>query len=103
MARPRTISEPGIYQMTAAENHADVCPEPSLSAGLSKTLIDDSPRHAQNEHARLNPDRQDDEAQVLDIGTAAHALLLEGDTGVVVIEASDYRTKLAREARDAAR
>jgi hypothetical protein len=43
------------------------------------------------------------DAQVFDIGTVAHALLLEGDDRAAVIDAEDWRTKAAKEARDAAR
>ena len=39
----------------------------------------------------------------MDTGAIAHALLLEGENIAVVIDAPDYRTKAAREARDAAR
>lgn len=38
-----------------------------------------------------------------DIGTAAHSLILEGDTsGVVIVDAPDWRTKAAKEAKDEA-
>jgi hypothetical protein len=40
----------------------------------------------------------------MDIGSIAHALLLEGDEScIAVIDADDYRTKVAQQERDAAR
>lgn len=40
----------------------------------------------------------------MDIGTIAHRVLLEGhERGIAVIDANDWRTKAAKEARDAAR
>src|SRR3989304_5411057 len=36
-------------------------------------------------------------------GRPAHAYLLEGESGFAIIEAADWRTKAAKEARDAAR
>lgn len=46
----------------------------------------------------------DEHKKVYDVGTLAHALILEGsmDHLIVEVDADDYRTKAAREARDAA-
>lgn len=95
--------KPGIYTMPAAEYHADPCPAPSLSSSIAKLLCDSSPAHARVAHPRLNPECADDEAEHFDIGTAAHAILLEGEAAVAVIDAKDWRTNAAKEARDAAR
>lgn len=44
--------------------------------------------------SRLNPNRPKDESREMDIGTAAHALLLEGSrAGIVAINPNDYPTK----------
>lgn len=85
----------GIYQMTMQEYLA----LPALSSGVAHTLISASPLHArfeqQNERAANS---------AMDIGEYAHAMLLEGGhAGLVVIEADDWRTKAAKEQRDAAR
>lgn len=96
--------EPGIHDnIAAADYHADPCPEPSLSSSIAKLLCLQSPRHAWQAHARLNPAAVSADDERFDIGTAAHALLLEGDGGVEIIDAGDWRTKVAKEARDAAR
>jgi hypothetical protein len=98
-----THLKPGIYTISAAEYHADPCPKPSLSSSIAKLLCDSSPAHARVAHPRLNPDCVDEEAEHFDIGTAAHAILLEGEAAVAVIDAKDWRTNAAKEARDAAR
>jgi len=97
------ISTPGIYAITAEEYHLDVCPSPSLSASIIKSLVNESPLHAWTKHPRLNPNVEREEAKHFDIGTLSHALLLEGRDVAVVIQAENYRTKLAQEARDSAR
>ena len=98
------IDVPGIYQIGAAEYHRDpVGPAPSLSASIAHILLNQSAWHAWFAHPRLNPayERQDDER--FDLGTAAHAYLLEGESGFAIIQAPDWRTKLAKDARDDAR
>ncbi len=98
----KRISEPGIYDILAAEYHADPCPQPSLSASIAKILVDRTPAHAWIAHPRLNPAFESDEDRGFDLGSAAHAIVLEGGEKVKIIEAENYRTKEAREARDAA-
>lgn len=105
MAKVTTAAalEPGIYDMPADRYHRDPCPEPSLSSSIAKLICLSSPAHAREAHPRLNPDAVNDEAEHLDIGTAAHAVLLEGQAAVTIIDANDFRTNAAKEARDAAR
>lgn len=95
--------KPGIYTMPEADYHADPCPAPSLSSSIAKILLAQSPLHAWHAHPRLNPDFKPEESEAFDLGKAAHALLLEGDDRMQVIDAENYRTKAAQEARDAAR
>lgn len=103
MIETPAIVDPGVYTMSRAAYHADPCAEPSLTSSIVKLLCLSSPAHAREDHPRLNPARVRDEAEHFDIGTAAHALLLEGDAGVAVVDAPDWRTKAAQQARDAAR
>ena len=52
----------------------------------------------------LNPLRTREESSIMDVGTLAHAVLLEGGHGgLVIVDAEDWRTKAAKEARDRAR
>lgn len=90
-------------RMKAAEYHADPAPVPSLSSSIAKLLLYRSPLHAWMAHPKLNPDYRPEESSRFDLGSAAHALLVEGADNMAVIEADDWRTKVAKEARDAAR
>lgn len=99
-----TITKPGLYPaLSAADYHADPCPAPSLSSTIAKLLCLSSPLHAQLAHPRLTPDAPRGDAEAYDIGTAAHAVFLEGTNVVSVVDADDWRTKAAREQRDAIR
>lgn len=97
-----TALEAGIHQISADVYHADPGAQPSLSASIAHTLLARSPQHAWWEHPRLNPMRRPRASGTLDNGTAAHALLFEAQKPVIV-DADDWRTKAAREARDEAR
>ncbi|HYR45035.1 MAG TPA: hypothetical protein VER98_18535, partial [Terriglobia bacterium] len=97
------LDTPGIYTISADEYHADCCPTPSLSASIATILIQQSPLHAKSAHPRLTENPVREEERHLDLGRLCHALMLEGDDIAVVIEADNYRTRAAQEARDAAR
>ena len=92
----------GIHQMPAAEYHADPCPAPSLSSSIINVMLGQSPKHAWTAHPKLNPNYHPDDDEKFDLGTAAHAYLLEGVTGVKIIQAQDYRKAGARLVRDQA-
>lgn len=86
----------------------------ALSSGIINILLQQSPRHAWFD-SPLNPDRPESESGVADIGTLAHACLLEGGTSrLACIDPEDYPSKTGgvpkgwtnnaiREARDIAR
>jgi hypothetical protein len=96
--------KPGLYTMPAAEYHADPAPAPSLSNSLIRCLLDLTPRHAWLQHPRLNPHFVPFNGEgKFDAGTVAHAMLLEGEDVCQVIDAGDWRTNAAKDARDAAR
>lgn len=95
------VTEPGFYAMTAAQYHADPCPEPSLSSSIAHKLVDDTPLHARRCHPRLNPELVADEAEHFDTGTAAHLILLEGVNRVRIVDGvDDWRTNAAKDKRD---
>lgn len=99
-----TVDGPGIYDgMPPEQYHSDPAPEPSLSSSIAKLICLSSPLHARHQHPRLNPATVEDSAEHFDIGTVAHAVLLEGEAAVEVIHANDFRTNAAKEQRDAAR
>lgn len=93
----------GVFQIPAALYHADPCPEPSLSASIIKLICLDSPAHAWAAHPRLNPQFAQENGEHFDIGTAAHAVLLEGEAAVQIIDAPDWRTNAAKASREMAR
>jgi hypothetical protein len=98
------ITEPGIYQIPLVEYIADPAPEPSVSSSIAHALITASPIHAFVQHPRLNKGVIDHGSTKMDLGTVVHGIVLEGDESrLVIVEADDWRTKVARETRDAAR
>jgi hypothetical protein len=100
-----SIDTPGIYaDIPEDEYHADPCEEPSLSRSVIKMLISKSPAHIAHCHPKLNPNPQPEKSESkFDLGTACHALLLEGEDKAEIIDAADWRTAKAKESRDEAR
>ena len=97
------ITEPGFHAATAAAYHADPCPAPSLSATIARRLLKQSPLHAWHHHPRLNPVGTDDDTNdAATAGTILHALLLGKGSDLAVIDAPDFRTAAARQAKQAA-
>lgn len=91
------VTEPGIYQLDETAYHADPTPSGSLSVSGAKTLLRDPARYQwERSHGRPNK-------TAFDLGTLAHALILRGgDNRIRVIDAYDWRTKAAQDARKAA-
>lgn len=95
----------GIHPHIDAETyHNDPCEAPSMSAHDAEAVLTRSPAHAWHGHPRLNPDHQPAEPTAAqEEGTALHALLFERQDRVERVEAADWRTKAAQDARKAAR
>ena len=81
----------GIYAgISNAKYHAD----PALGSTSLKTLATRTPAHYQ--HDKAHPKSSD----AFTLGTAAHSLILEGDTsGIVVVQADNWLTKDAKAAK----
>jgi transcriptional regulator of met regulon len=100
-----------ILDVTPGEYHKDPCATPSLSSTTAHKLVSESPLHAwaahpRNEDAQLdedNTDDADDDTEATRNGSLVHTLLLGKGSDIEVIEADSFRTKAAREARDAAK
>ena len=75
----------------------------AFSSGLARTLLTDSARPVWTKCAWLNPAFVEEESETFDLGDASHAYVLEGQDAFAIIDAPDWRTKAAREARDDAR
>lgn len=95
----------GLHRIPAAQYHSDPAPQPSLSSSVANTLVSRSPHHAWTEHPRLNPNWKPSEASdKMDYGSAVHSMLLEKDTdSLAIVDATDWRTKAAQQAREDAR
>lgn len=86
---------PGIFKLKMGE----YLKLSALSSGLVHTLLSASPAHAR--HEMEHP--VEDPSAASDFGTAVHDAVLEGVDRIVAIDAPDWRTKAAKEARDLAR
>lgn len=96
------IVEPGVYEIPAEEYHADPVPGGSLSSSEVRRLLPPScPKLFR--HYKDHPEARTT-TKALDFGSAAHALVLEGDESPIVpVDADSYRTNAAKEQRDIAR
>lgn len=95
------ITMPGVYNLTSEEYHADPVPERlggSLSASGAKKLL------PPNCPAIFDYERHHGRAPktAFDFGHAAHELVLGVGAGLVAVDATDWRTKAAKEAKEAA-
>lgn len=74
---------------------------PLLSASAAWTLLTQSPEHAALAHPKLGG-AGSESSRAQDEGSVLHALLLGSGPAVHVVRADSFRTKAAREERDAA-
>ena len=103
------ITAPGLfYDMDSAAYFADPCLTPSLTQSVAKILIEQSPLHARQAHPRLaHPvDGDEDNAEKYDkakaIGNAAHAIMLKRGKKIAIIDAPNFTSKPAKEAKQQA-
>jgi len=93
-----------LINIDAVDYHDDnIEDRPSLSASLIHILCTKSPAHAWAAHPKLNPNYERVYDVKFDIGTAVHALMLEGDDVVRLVNYPDWRTNAAKDERDQAR
>lgn len=93
-----------LRDVSHADYHLDNLPgAPHLSRSIALTLLTRSPRHAWCLHPKLGGQRQADDSEATDGGSLLHSLLLGEGPLVRVVEANDWRTKAAQQARDQAR
>ena len=97
-----TPIEPGLFEVAIDDYHRDPCPTPSLNNSLIPYLLQ-CPAKARARHPRLNPAARPDESRKMDMGSVCHKIRLGRGREIHVIDADNYRTKAAQEARDAAR
>lgn len=95
-----TITEPGVYpELDEAGYHADPVPAGSLSSGGARTLIEPG-GPAKYDYARRHP--RTTSTKPFDLGHAVHTETLGVGAPLAVVDAADWRTKAAREAKTAA-
>lgn len=99
---PNETILPGIFDISEDAYHSDPCDEPSLSSSLAKLLLSKSPAHARLAHPKLNPDRKEINNKMFNLGKAAHKMILGKGSEFEIIPFSDFKTKVAQEARDQA-
>lgn len=97
-----TLAVNSFHRLDAATYHADPCDTPSLSSSIAKILVDQSPKHAYLAHPKLGGHHWDPTASQ-DTGSLIHALMLGESAPIVVVDAKDFKTKAAQEARDEAK
>jgi PDDEXK-like domain of unknown function (DUF3799) len=93
-AEPIVITEPGVYQLTDAEYHADPVEGGSLSSTGARRLLD-CPAKFEYERANGRPPKKE-----FDHGHAAHKLVLGDGPEIVVVDADSWRTAAAKKTRD---
>jgi hypothetical protein len=95
LAEPTQITTPGVYNLPLDVYLADPVPAGSLSSsGARKLLPPNCP--ARYRYEREHPPTPKPE---YDLGHAAHLHALGAGPDLVVVDAADWRTKAAREAR----
>lgn len=92
------ITEPGLYEIDADTYHRDPVEGGSLSSGGARKILDTCP--ARFKYERDNPPPATEQ---MEIGTAAHKLVLGVGPELVRVDAKDWRTRKAQDARDEAR
>ena len=80
----------------------DPAPSPSLTSSLVRDLLQTAPRKVWENCARLNHHYRAQHKGIFDLGSAAHAQFVGEGAEIVVVDAADWRTKAAKEARAAA-
>jgi len=95
--------EQGFYPGVSHEAYHADCAPISLSASIAHKLVSQSPLHAWHAHPRLGGAEREPPTREMDEGALVHALMLGAGPEIVPVDADDWRTKAAKEAREAAR
>jgi hypothetical protein len=89
---------PGVYEIDRLLYHADgLSDRPTLSASVAKVLLAQSPLHARECHPKLRRFEPEPAEPKFDVGTACHALFLEGNANVCIVPYDNWRTAAAKE------
>lgn len=95
------LKPPYLFRYSEKEYFADPCERPSFTQSTAKTLLSRSPFHAWTFHPRFGGYKRQ-ATDEMNKGSLIHTMLLGVGKEIVAIEADNYRTKAAQEARDEA-
>ena len=91
--------EPGFYRETDTEYYGGhLCPDEPLSQSTARVMLAQSPLHARH----LLDAGSGRATNGMDFGTAVDVMLTGRPEDVIRVDAADWRTKAARDAREAA-
>lgn len=97
MSKKFTIEQPGVYDIPEDDYHADPVPGGSLSStGARSILPPGTPARFHWERHRTLHKKE------WDLGSAAHQIVLRTGPEIVIIDADDYKSKAAKDARNGA-
>ena len=96
MSDPRLIED-----MSFADYLGDPAPEPSVTAGILRELLNGTPRHVWERTPRLNAHAVRESKAAFDLGSAAHAQFVGHGAALDVIQADNWRTNAAKDQRAA--
>ena len=80
------------YGIPATRYHSDPCPTPSLSSGIARTLISQSPAAAYREHPKLGGKRRES-TTAMDTGSLVHSLLANNQDDFEIGNFDNFRSK----------
>lgn len=94
----------GLYDIPHRVYHADAHGTGlTFTSSCARILLTRSPRHAHQAHPHLGGGLHEEPSEAMERGEIIHHLVLGGGRDIVAVDADDWRTKAAREARDSAR
>lgn len=89
------ISQPGIYDISPEEYHADPCETASLSSSGIRTLLNATPAHFAAQHPRLTrwPEYARKGTKAQDRGTVIHSMLLGKGADWIARDCTEFSNK----------
>lgn len=97
------ITEPGLHDIPCDAYFAEPCPTPAATNSILGLLMGRTPAHAARAHPAIGQAPEERKATAaMHRGSVVHRLALGKGKDYVIIDAGDYRTNAAKEARDEA-
>lgn len=102
LAAPAEMAPLGVglhYGIPAARYHGDPCPTPSLSSGVARTLLSQSPAAAYREHPRLGG-KKESATKCMNTGALVHSMLAGNNGDFEIGNFDSFRSGAAKAWRD---